>query len=183
MSNTISQRCLKRLRQDAKILRKENSLTYSAYPDKHDKLTWYFLILGPKDTQFEGGYYIGKIVHHEDYPDKPPNFYMLTESGRFLIDKKICISNTSYHSGEWNTSWTILSMIVAFTSIMTDRKEHGISHIHKDPEVQQEFARNSVQFNINHHFEIFTGFKRFIDENGMPREKILTYKEVSKLNK
>lgn len=32
-----------------------------------------------------------------DYPFKPPEVYMLTPSGRFEVNKKICLSISSFH--------------------------------------------------------------------------------------
>lgn len=32
-----------------------------------------------------------------EYPFKPPEVYMLTPSGRFEINKKICLSISSFH--------------------------------------------------------------------------------------
>ena len=39
---------------------------------------WHFTLRGPRDTEFEGGIYHGRIVLPSDYPFKPPNIMLLT---------------------------------------------------------------------------------------------------------
>ena len=88
----ITKICIKRLQGDAKILAKHPVDDLEAYQDEKDMLIWYFLLKGPSDTHYEGGLYIGKIMHSPEYPFKAPDFMMLTPSGRFDIGKKICLT-------------------------------------------------------------------------------------------
>ncbi|RHY91366.1 hypothetical protein DYB35_007269, partial [Aphanomyces astaci] len=39
---------------------------------------WHFTIRGPRDTDFAGGVYHGRILLPSDYPFKPPNIILLT---------------------------------------------------------------------------------------------------------
>lgn len=39
---------------------------------------WHFTLRGPRDTEFEGGIYHGRILLPTDYPFKPPNIILLT---------------------------------------------------------------------------------------------------------
>jgi len=39
---------------------------------------WQFAIRGPRDTEFEGGIYHGRIQLPSEYPFKPPSFMLLT---------------------------------------------------------------------------------------------------------
>lgn len=39
---------------------------------------WHFTLRGPRDTEFEGGIYHGRILLPSDYPFKPPNIILLT---------------------------------------------------------------------------------------------------------
>jgi len=90
----------KRFAGEVKILAKEPLHYATAYPDENDPLTWYFLIKGQMGTEYENGEYIGKIVHNVNYPVSPPDYYMFTPSGRYDINKKICLTNSSYHKGD-----------------------------------------------------------------------------------
>jgi ubiquitin-protein ligase len=155
----------KRFANEKKILdNPEKALHYAtAFPSTipGEELTWYFLIMGDDDSPYKGGEYIGKIVHHESYPAKPPDYWMLTPNGRYTIDKKICLSNSSYHEGEWSSSWNIITILIAFTSIWYDDKEHGISHTTDvSPEDRKKMAEESVKFNNKKYKEIYNSFNK-----------------------
>ena len=165
----LSKPTLKRLKNDYKLLRNSKSDLFEAHPDPTDLLTWWVLIKGSVDTDYEGGYYIIKIMHDKKYPINPPNFMILTPSGRYLINQKICISNTTYHSNEWSPSWTIESQIIGFISIMNDDREHGISHIKRPSDLRKKLAKESLEYNKTNHPNIMKLFKRLLDENGNPK--------------
>ncbi len=165
---TISLICKKRLLGDMKLLKKDPLEFIDVSPDDKDMLTWYFLIKGPESSDYKNGYFIGKIMHNPEYPSKPPDFMMLTPNGRFDIGKKICLSNTGFHSNEWSPMWTIHATLIGFLSIMLDDKEHGISHIHYSKGEREAYASNSIEYNKNNYPEIFKKFTRFIDGEGNP---------------
>ncbi|ARF09691.1 ubiquitin-conjugating enzyme E2 [Indivirus ILV1] len=175
---TISLICKKRLLGDMKLLKRDPLEFIDVSPDDKDILIWYFLIKGPESSDYKNGYFIGKIMHNPEYPSKPPDFMMLTPNGRFDIGKKICLSNTGFHSSEWSPMWTIQATLIGFLSIMLDDKEHGISHVHYSKESREIFSNSSVEYNKNNHLEIFKKFARFIDENGNPIKNDLP-KQVS----
>jgi ubiquitin-protein ligase len=148
-----------------------------------NELTWPFLIKGPDFSDYKGGYYIGQIILGPEYPQKPPDYMMLTPNGRFMTDKKICISNTGFHSNEWSPMWTIKSNLIGFLSIMLDDKEHGISHITTSKEEREKFAQESIQFNILYYKNIFSNFKRFVgvDKEGnliVPKPNVLAKRNI-----
>ena len=181
--STISRITLRRLKGDLRLLLKEPLEFIEAYPDEENMLLWYFLLKGPRDTNYEGGYYLGKIIHNPEYPLKPPDFMMLTPSGRYLTEQKICLSNSSYHSNEWSAMWNIKSILTGFLSIMLDDKEHGISHIHYAPEEQKRYAKELIEFNKKNFPNIVKKFNRLLDENGDPRPDKVEKKEDKKTDK
>ena len=148
----------KRLLNEPKILEKEPLHYATAYPDEENPLIWYFLIVGQKDTVYEGGQYIGKIIHSPKYPSEPPDYYMLTPSGRFEIDKKICLTNSSYHKGEWTAVWNIRTILIGFYSIFLDDQETGISHLKDSKENRERMARESIDYNIKNRTKIMEKF-------------------------
>ena len=156
MATAIQQ---KRLLNETKIWEKEGALHYAtAYPDKTNPLIWYFLILGQRGTEYEEGQYIGKIVHSPKYPAEPPDYYMLTPSGRFKVNEKICLTNSSYHKGDWSSTWNIKTILIAFYSIFLDDKETGISHIKDTKENRLRMARESVDYNLANNCNIMINF-------------------------
>jgi ubiquitin-conjugating enzyme E2 J1 len=74
--------------------------------------------MGPGDSEFEGGIYHGRIQLPSDYPFKPPSFMLLTPSGRFEIQKKICLSISNYHPEHWQPSWSVRTALVALIAFM-----------------------------------------------------------------
>ncbi len=164
----LSSICAKRLMGDVKMLMREPLEYIEAVPDEKDMLTWYFLIKGPEFSDYKEGYYIGKIMHDPDYPFKPPNFMMLTPSGRFIPDHEICLSNSGYHKDEWSAMWNIKTILAGFLSIMLDDVEHGISHIRGTPEDREKMAKDSIEYNRSKYPNIVKRFTRLLDENGNP---------------
>ncbi len=169
MSRKPTHHCLKRLKGELRLLQREPLDEGDAVPDEKDLLNWYFLILGPKDSVYEGGYYIGQLMLPFNYPGKPPHMKLLTPSGRFLPNQKICMSNTGYHIESWSAGWNIRNMIIGFLSMMMDDKEHGISHISRSKTERIRHAKNSVEYNKQKYYDIITKFTRFIDSAGNPK--------------
>ena len=150
----------KRFTNELKLLKSQPLGYITAFPDETNPLVWYFLLVGQKGTQYYGGHYIGEIRHSPKYPAEPPDYYMLTPSGRYNICTKICLSNSSYHKGEWSSTWNILSILIAFYSIWLDDKEYGISHI-KDTSVnRKKMAMESIEYNKKNNLEIYSKFDR-----------------------
>ena len=165
----ISKICKKRLIGDFKTLKKDPHQYFEACPDDKDILTWYFLLKPPDFSEYGGGFYVGKIIHNQDYPFKPPDFMMLTPSGRFIENEKICLSNTSYHSDQWAATWNINSLLTGFLSIMLDNSEHGVSHITRSNEERKMLAEESIEYNKKYLGDIICKFTRFLDEDGNPK--------------
>lgn len=161
--------CRKRLLGEIKLLNKDPHKYIDVAPDEKDILIWYFLVKGPEFSDFKNGYYIGKILHNPEYPLKPPDFLMLTPNGRFNINAKICLSNSSYHPDEWSAMWNIHAILTGFLSIMLDDKEQGISHIKSSKNDREQYAKDSIAYNKQNHMDIIKRFTRFMDNNGNPQ--------------
>ncbi len=177
----------KRIENEMKILKKDPLFEIDIKPDETDIRTWYFLIRGPDDSDYKNGWYIGKLVLSENYPTTPVDFYMITPNGRFLTDKKICLTISSYHSDQWSPIWSIQKILGAFLTIMTSDYDTGISHIKETQHERELKAKESLNFNIKHYPDILKKFNRFINydqetntisyktkyeiENEMPKKK------------
>ncbi len=165
MTSSFDSITRKRLANELKLLEKNPEEEYDVVPDPTDTLTWYFLIIGQKGTPYHGGYYIGKMKLSPEFPAKPGDFYMLTPSGRFMVDQKICITISSYHPEGYSASWTLSSMVSAFQTIMNDDKDHGLSHIFHSEAERREMCRQSFKYNATNHSDIFESFTRFIERD------------------
>lgn len=151
----------KRFTNETKLLDKEPLHYITAYQDKTNTLTWYFLIKGQKDTPYYGGEYIGKIVHSPEYPAKPPKYFMLTPTGRFNVNIELCLSNSSYHPESWSSNWNIKSILIAFYSVFLDDKDNGAGFVYPSPPNSErvKMAKDSGAYNAKHYSDIYSGFK------------------------
>lgn len=148
----------KRLSNEQKLIEREPLHYSTAYPDASNPLIWYCLIVGQKGTPYYGGHYIYKVVHSPKYPAEPPDYYFLTPSGRYEINRKICLSNSSFHKGEWSSTWNIKTILISFYSIFLDEKEHGIAHILESVNQRKKYAIESIAYNKKHHADIYNKF-------------------------
>jgi ubiquitin-conjugating enzyme E2 J2 len=174
---------IKRINGDYKLFQNTNPDFFDIYPNKENILEIYFLMYGRPGTPYEGGQYIGKIVHHPDYPRKAPDYYMLTPSGRFDIGKKICLTNSSYHQADWApAAWNLVSILEGFSSVWhSEIKEDkvGISHLNSSDSEIKKLANESITYNKKHHPQLFESFPK-VQSGYNPYSKISKEKEDSK---
>ncbi len=134
----------KRITGDYKLFEKTNPQYFDVLPNKDNMLEIYFLMYGREGTPYEGGQYIGKIVHSQYYPCNAPDYYMLTPTGRFEVNQKICLTNSSFHQADWApAAWNLVSILEGFSSVFhSEIKEDliGKAHIISQPSVIKKFA-------------------------------------------
>ncbi|KAL7715655.1 Ubiquitin-conjugating enzyme E2 [Entamoeba marina] len=145
MSLSISPTCKKRLQVEMK----QNALNPDKYVfprlDPENLLNCYYVILGPPDTPYDGGMYFGKISIPPDYPFRPPSIEMYTPSGRFIPNKRICISISDFHPETWNPAYNIQSILVALLSFMTENAT-GVGSINDPDHIKKKYAQQSVNW-------------------------------------
>ncbi|KAG9242097.1 ubiquitin-conjugating enzyme/RWD-like protein [Calycina marina] len=113
-----------------RILREAAELSTAPSPDLHaapasdsNLFEWHFTLRGPPSSSFESGIYHGRIVLPTTYPLRPPSFRFLTPSGRFEVNREICLSISGHHEETWQPAWGIRTALVALRSFMeTDAK-------------------------------------------------------------
>ena len=86
---------------------------------------------------------MGKLVFPADYPWKPPSIIMLTETGRFRISKRLCLSISDYHPEQWNPLWTVDTIIIGLVSFMTTEK-NTLGSIEDSAENREKIAKKSI---------------------------------------
>tara|TARA_B110000977_G_C11083432_1_gene493691 strand:+ start:2724 stop:3206 length:483 start_codon:yes stop_codon:yes gene_type:complete len=143
---------LKRINAEIRMFLKNQHKNIKIYHNSDNILQIYFKFKGVVESDYHDGEYICRIDHNPEYPVKAPDLVFLTPNGRFQINKKICLTNTSYHQETWAPAgWNLESFIQAFISVFysdskTDRI--GIGHIKvKDKEKTIRFANQSNDYN------------------------------------
>jgi ubiquitin-protein ligase len=154
----------KRFAGDKNILKKNPVPFMDCYQDENNPLVWYFIIEGQNDSPFGGGEFIGKIVHNPSYPAKAPDYYMMTPNGRFDVETKLCLTNSSFHQETWSSTWTIAAMLIGFYSMFistaeTEQKGAGFT-IDTNDEKKRKLAKESKAYNEKYLSAISKKFDR-----------------------
>lgn len=138
--------CVKRLQKEYRALCKEPVSHVVARPSPNDILEWHYVLEGSNGTPFAGGYYYGKIKFPPEYPYKPPGILMITPNGRFMTQKKLCLSMSDFHPESWNPMWSVSSILTGLLSFMMDTSPTTGS-VNTTTEEKQRLAKASLAFN------------------------------------
>lgn len=83
----------------------------TAEPLPSNILEWHYVIHGPEDSPYHGGYYHGTLLFTKEFPFKPPSIYMITPNGRFKTNKRLCLSISDFHPDTWNPAWSVATIL------------------------------------------------------------------------
>lgn len=143
----MSNVCLKRLQKELVAIQKNPVQSISTTPNENNLLEWHYVIEGPKDTVYEGGYYHGILRFPKDYPYKPPSILMLTKNGRFRQNFRLCLSMSDYHPETWNPMWSVASILQGLLSFMVD-DQATLGSIEATNEARRKLAKESLRENL-----------------------------------
>ncbi|RZC42654.1 ubiquitin-conjugating enzyme E2 J1-like [Asbolus verrucosus] len=118
---------VKRLMREARELA-EPTEEYFAHPLEDNLFEWHFTVRGPPNTEFEGGFYHGRILLPSQYPMQPPNIILLT---------------VSHHPESWQPSWSIRTALLALIAFMPTPAAGTIGSLDYTPEERQQLAKKS----------------------------------------
>lgn len=139
-----------RLQQDYINLNKDPVPYIRAEPLSWNILEWHYVITGPENSPYFGGYYHGTLVFTQQYPFKPPSIYIRTPNGRFQTNRRLCLSISDYHPDEWNPAWSVSSILTGLLSFMLeDSSALGTMVTLRKEKLQ--FAYDSLEFNLKDH--------------------------------
>ncbi|XP_023025424.1 ubiquitin-conjugating enzyme E2 J2 [Leptinotarsa decemlineata] len=136
-----------RLRQDYLRLKRDPVPYITAEPLPSNILQWHYVVCGPENTPYEGGYYHGKLVFPRDFPFKPPSIYMITPNGRFKTNKKLCLSISDFHPDTWNPAWSVSTILTGLLSFMLE-KSPTLGSIETTDYDKRQFAYLSLEYNL-----------------------------------
>ncbi|KAG2497686.1 hypothetical protein HYH03_004423 [Edaphochlamys debaryana] len=134
---------VKRIMQEIKEIKQDTSGDLLAEALETDIFEWHFVIRGPRDTEFEGGIYHGRILLPAEYPFKPPSFMMLSPNGRFETQVKICLSISSHHPEHWQPSWSVRTALTALIAFMPSPGAGALGAIDFSKEERRVLAARS----------------------------------------
>ncbi|CAA15718.1 Ubiquitin conjugating enzyme Ubc6 [Schizosaccharomyces pombe] len=154
----------KRLMKEYLALQKNPVELVDAKPATENILEWHYIITGPPDTPYEGGQYHGTLIFPPDYPFKPPAIRMITPSGRFQTNTRLCLSFSDFHPKSWNPSWMVSTILVGLVSFMTS-DEITTGGIVTSESTRRTYAKDTKRFNIMDNPKFLIMFPELIDKN------------------
>ncbi|GER33394.1 ubiquitin-conjugating enzyme family protein [Striga asiatica] len=134
---------VKRILQEFKEMQSNPSDDFMSLPLEENIFEWQFAIRGPRDSEFEGGIYHGRIQLPADYPFNPPSFVLLTPNGRFETQTKICLSISNHHPEHWQPSWSVRTALVALIAFMPTSPNGALGSLDYTKEERRALAIKS----------------------------------------
>ena len=107
---------VQRLQKELKLLNREPLPGIVARPNPKNLLEWHYVLTGDEASDHAGGSFHGKVTFPSQYPFRPPDVVMVTPSGRFAPNTRICMSMTSFHPESWNPMWSVSSILAGLQS-------------------------------------------------------------------
>ncbi|KIV87706.1 hypothetical protein PV11_03236 [Exophiala sideris] len=122
-----------------------NPAFFAAPVSDADLHEWHFTLLGPPEpSPYAGGLYHGRITLPPTYPLKPPNFRFLTPSGRFEVNRAICLSISGFHEETWMPAWGVRTALTALRSFMAEKGSAGqVGGLEAPADVRKSMAKES----------------------------------------
>lgn len=136
---------VKRLMREAVEMKNPTELYY-CQPIEDNLFEWHFTIRGPISTEFEQGIYHGRILFPVEYPMKPPSIILLTESGRFKTNEKICLSISGHHAETWTPTWGVRTALLAIIGFMETPGEGALGSLDYTPDERRILAKRSQTY-------------------------------------
>ncbi|CAD5212449.1 unnamed protein product [Bursaphelenchus okinawaensis] len=139
---------VQRLKKDYQKILKDPVPFALAAPLQSNILEWHYVIFGAPETPYEGGYYHGKLVFPADFPFRPPSIYMITPSGRFQTNQRLCLSISDFHPDTWNPSWTVSTILTGLISFMNENAP-TLGSLNSSAQDRRALAKRSRDFNLS----------------------------------
>ncbi|KAF9693050.1 hypothetical protein EKO04_009053 [Ascochyta lentis] len=135
---------IKRILKEASELSISPSQDYHAEPLEDNIFEWHFTIRGPPaPSAYAGGIYHGRIILPPQYPLRPPSFRFLTPTGRFEVNREICLSISGHHEETWQPAWGVRTALVAIRSFMDTDAKGQLGGIECSKDARERMARDS----------------------------------------
>ena len=134
---------VRRILQESHELSLCKDPSFTAAPLETNLFEWHFMIKGPPATPYEDGLYHGRILLPPTYPLRPPSFRFLTPSGRFEVNREICLSISGHHEESWQPAWGIRTALCAIRAFMAGEAQGQVGGLDMSADARLGLARSS----------------------------------------
>ncbi|KAF2239042.1 UBC-like protein [Viridothelium virens] len=135
---------IKRILKEASELANNPSPDYHAEPLENDLFEWHFTLRGPPaPSPYANGIYHGRIQLPAAYPLRPPAFRFLTPTGRFEVNREICLSISGHHEESWQPAWGLRTALVAIRSFMDTNASGQLGGMDSSESARKKMAADS----------------------------------------
>ncbi|KAI9816905.1 MAG: hypothetical protein M1827_001550 [Pycnora praestabilis] len=135
---------IKRILKEATELATIPSADLHATPLEDNLFEWHFTLRGPPSpSPYNNGLYHGRIILPPTYPLRPPSFRFLTPTGRFEVNREICLSISGHHEETWQPAWGIRTAMVAIRSFMDSEARGQLGGLDCDEGFRRKMAEES----------------------------------------
>lgn len=140
----------KRIKTDIKNFIRSDLNTHGIFCqfDESDITFVKILIIGPKDTPYENGFYFFSLKFPENYPYSPPHLKSLTQhhnirfNPNLYVDGKVCLSILGTWSGPgWSSCLTLNTVLLSVQSLLNEYP------IQNEPGFENETGLRSKNYN------------------------------------
>lgn len=114
-----------RIMNDIIKFKKQHFTNIFIHVDKHNLYTIYAMIIGPKNTPYQYGFYFFQIKFTKNYPSQPPivTFNTIDDHVRFnpnlYQNGKVCLSILGTWEGPgWQPTMTLTSILLSIQSLL-----------------------------------------------------------------
>jgi ubiquitin-conjugating enzyme E2 J2 len=141
--------CVRRLTKELVALKKEpmTDPCMLVVPNESNILEMHYVIEGSPNTPYANGIYHGKLIFPKEYPLKPPSVLMITPSGRFHPNRRLCLSMSDFHPESWNPMWSISTILRGLYSFMVGT-DPTLGSIETTESTKRKLAAASLEYNI-----------------------------------
>jgi len=166
---------ISRMKQDYMRLKRDPLPYITAEPLASNMLEWHYVVKGPENSPYHGGYYHGTLLFPREFPFKPPSIIMFTPNGRFKTNTRLCLSISDFHPDTWNPTWCVGTILTGLLSFMLENTP-TLGSIESSLYEKQQLAKKSLAFNLeNHNFvelfpEICDEIRKTLDERKKAEE-------------
>lgn len=142
MSASLEVTARKRILREIEVMKKSDKTNISAGPiDEKDISKWEAIIIGPKDTPYEGGIFKLSTTYTHRYPFKAPKVRFITKIYHCNIyDGVICL-DILYSA--WSSVITTESLLIGIASFLSDPNP---THLF-NPEATKLYLANKEEYN------------------------------------